>query len=408
MIRGVTVFVYGGFFDLPTLLISRCHTSRRTLAFPGGMTRAGKLTSHGNGNRNRPTSSSDSKEREHLEKNSQRIIQRLTALWALNEAFLGGILHGFHIPQTGVIVGGIAVLCISAIAWHRESPGDIIKATFVVMLIKGILSPHTPLNAYAAVLFQGAMGELLFFHKRFFRVAAFIFAVVALMQSALQKIITLTLVFGFGLWEALDEFMGIMLQRFAIPDGHFGLYLVIAYLVEHLSVGIALGLIAGRIPHVGQAYLERHQNLLFPLSDDVGNGGIRRPKGKKRRFHGFFLAFGIFLLCLLLFSYWHGEQGFMSQHKVLVLIVRSVLVLSVWYCLLAPILTRLFQKWLQRKRTRLSEEMEHILEMLPQTQHIIEQSWRRSNARAGWSRLRFFFLISLVNLFAVRHDFSSK
>ncbi len=98
----------------------------------------------------------EAKEGVDLEKDTQRIIQRLTALWALNEAFLGGILHGFRIPQTGLVVGGIAVICISAIAWHRQRPGEIIKATFVVLLIKGILSPHTPLNAYAAVLFQGA------------------------------------------------------------------------------------------------------------------------------------------------------------------------------------------------------------------------------------------------------------
>jgi len=197
-----------------------------------------------------------------------------------------------------------------------------------------------------------------------------------------------------------------ILKRFSVVDGHFGIYIVGAYLVEHLAMGVLLGLVAGRIPHVRQTYLEQNQNLLFPLTDD--NGSLRKPFKRKRRFHGFFLVFGIFMFALLLLSYLYGGQGFLPQHKVLTLLIRSTLVLFVWYFLLAPILTRLFKKWLQRKRNRLSEEMERILDLLPQTQSIIEQSWRRSNARRGWPRFSFFIKISVVNLFTARNDMPSK
>ena len=36
-------------------------------------------------------------------------IQRLTALWALNECGLGGILHAVKSPFTGLVLGSIAM-----------------------------------------------------------------------------------------------------------------------------------------------------------------------------------------------------------------------------------------------------------------------------------------------------------
>ena len=53
---------------------------------------------------------------------NNNIFIRLTALWALIEAGLGGLLHAFHLPFTGIILGGFAVLIISLLAQHFEKP----------------------------------------------------------------------------------------------------------------------------------------------------------------------------------------------------------------------------------------------------------------------------------------------
>ncbi len=47
----------------------------------------------------------------------QLAVQRLTALWAFSESGLGGILHALQMPFTGLLVGGMAILLISLIAF---------------------------------------------------------------------------------------------------------------------------------------------------------------------------------------------------------------------------------------------------------------------------------------------------
>ncbi|MDV7397666.1 hypothetical protein RZS08_40070, partial [Arthrospira platensis SPKY1] len=109
------------------------------------------------------------------------ILIRLTALWALNEAGLGGLMHLFKSPFTGIFVGGTAVLLISLIGYVAEKPGPaIMRALTVVLIIKAMASPHSPLTAYLAVAFQGVMGAALFSVLPSFRLAALLLGPLAL------------------------------------------------------------------------------------------------------------------------------------------------------------------------------------------------------------------------------------
>ena len=95
-------------------------------------------------------------------KNNKFIIDKLTALWALNESGLGGFLHVFNTPFTGLIVGGIAILLISLIAYYAENKWQaIFKALVIVLIIKMAVSPYSPFGAYVAVSFQALFGPLL-------------------------------------------------------------------------------------------------------------------------------------------------------------------------------------------------------------------------------------------------------
>ena len=62
----------------------------------------------------------------------QHTYYRLVALWVLCEAMLGGIIHGFKIPVSGLVVGSCAIACISLIAWYAPAKGAILKATLIV------------------------------------------------------------------------------------------------------------------------------------------------------------------------------------------------------------------------------------------------------------------------------------
>ena len=121
---------------------------------------------------------------------------RLVALWVVCEAFVGGIIHGIKLPISGIIIGSAAVICISLIGYYFPDKGMILKATIIVTIFKMMLSPQSPPMAYVAVFFQGVVGELCFFNKKYFTASSFFFALIALIESGLQRIIILTFVYG--------------------------------------------------------------------------------------------------------------------------------------------------------------------------------------------------------------------
>ena len=86
-------------------------------------------------------------------------IQRLTALWAFAESGLGGVLHAFQIPFTGLVIGGFAVIIITLIAKFSDHHyQQILKSFLIVLIVKAMVSPHTPVPAYLAISFQAIMG----------------------------------------------------------------------------------------------------------------------------------------------------------------------------------------------------------------------------------------------------------
>ena len=145
-------------------------------------------------------------------KHNKSIIDKLTALWALNESGLGGFLHVFNTPFTGLIVGGIAILLISLIAYYAEHKIQaILKALIIVLIIKMAVSPYSPFGAYVAVSFQALFGALLFSKFSWKGATLIVLGVVTFLESAIQKLFILTIVYGEGLWEAINLY-GIWVQ----------------------------------------------------------------------------------------------------------------------------------------------------------------------------------------------------
>ena len=146
-------------------------------------------------------------------------IDVLIAMWALTEAALGGVLHAFKIPLTGLFVNSGAVLFMVLIASSTDKKGTILRATLIVMIVKGMVSPHTPITAYIAVGFQGIMGELLLRSKKYLLLLSILLGSITLLQSALQKVVILTIVYGNSLWQSIDVFVNFILEQ--IPFLHY-------------------------------------------------------------------------------------------------------------------------------------------------------------------------------------------
>ena len=141
------------------------------------------------------------------------VYYRLIALWVLCEAMLGGIIHGFRIPVSGLVVGSCAIICICLIAWYAPQKGSIIKATLIVAIFKMMLSPQAPAFAYIAVFFQGLLGELLFWNRRFYAISCILLAVLSLLESGLQRILVLTIIYGNDIWKVINNFFNNLIPQ---------------------------------------------------------------------------------------------------------------------------------------------------------------------------------------------------
>src|SRR5688572_2281085 len=125
-----------------------------------------------------------------------RVQHRLIAVWALAEGFLGGILHGLHLPVTGLVVGSISVCCLALLSRVQLKKGELLKATILVLLVKVMFSPHSPPTAYFAVFSQGLLAEILFSASKRYKLNCFLLAVLTQLQSAIQHIVVVLIVVG--------------------------------------------------------------------------------------------------------------------------------------------------------------------------------------------------------------------
>jgi hypothetical protein len=328
------------------------------------------------------------------------IILRITALWAFSEAFLGGILHAFHIPFAGLILSSFAVLCMVALNLQGYYKGLILKATILVIIIKALISPHTPVSAYFAVLLQGAFGELLFFTGVPFFFSCIFLGIAALMQSAFQKLIILTLIFGVDFWKALDEFLNTITKLMGAATVSYSFYLVIIYLVVHFVAGLFIGVFSYRLPGLLLGAKEEFKDIQFSIPDSLVI--IPLTKNSKTKF-GKPIYWLLFLLLSFALYQAYSEKSLLilAQSKAVKLIIRSTLFLLFWYFFAAPLLLLLFQKWLAKQQGKFSQEIDSILKLLPEMKFITEKCWIQTKDFRGLRRvnkfIRFTFFMLLSN-----------
>lgn len=176
----------------------------------------------------------------------------LVGVWAFAESGLGGVMHALKLPFTGIWVGGTAVavlIVMSAVARGRYGHDPLpfrkrvrllLQATALVMAVKLAASPHSPPTAYLAVGFQGLLAAGLLTWLRPFRLAAVFFAVGAMLESALQKLLVMTLIYGSAWFDALQAMTALAAKQLAW-SGLDGKGVLAIYLVMYTVWGLILG-----------------------------------------------------------------------------------------------------------------------------------------------------------------------
>lgn len=333
--------------------------------------------------------------------NTRISVFKITALWAFSESAFGGILHALSIPFRGIFISSAAVLFITLIALFSNNKKDILKSTLIVLLIKALVSPYTPLTAYFAVTIQGLIGYLLFLPKNVFKISAFLLGIFTLLFSGLQKIIVLTLVFGNTLWKSINIFIKqISKEFFSITfssEIHYGYILIILYLAIHIIAGVFIGFYAGLLPVKINRYKKAISNELFLQSDSD-----LPAKQKKKKKNWFLRPTGITILIvsltLLVYTYISPSSLEIGSNEIIVMLIRSTIITIIWLTLVGPIVKKLFQKYLAGKKSFYSNEINEIMNLFPHFKKVVSFCWKISSDKNGIKRIRKFLSASFYYL----------
>lgn len=325
------------------------------------------------------------------------VYYRLIALWATCEAFAGGIMHAAKVPFTGMIISSLAIICISLIAWHFPSKGSVLKATIIVAIFKLMLSPHSPPTAYIAVFFQGLMGQLLLSNKKYFRAATVLLAVLALVESAVQRILVLVIIYGNQFWHAIDEFIRKTTGQKQVTQ--YSSMLAVGYITLHAIVGIFIGFVAARIATASNQWRTKYPELLITQTNKTKIEAVAKNQNRFKIKWLFILLFSM-LLFLFIQAYLDPGHPILPMGKVTWIILRASLLIFAWYLLIGPLLMTWLKSMLGKQRSKYREEIEQVAALIPQTKDLFTKAIRASAKEKGLARLKYFLKALLVNTIA--------
>ena len=326
-------------------------------------------------------------------RNNNKTITKLIALWALSESGLGGLMFALHIPLTGIFVGGFAVVLITLIAFYSENIfRDLVKATIIVLIVKATVSPHAPPPAYLAVAFQGFLGAILlgcFKHRKW---VIYCFSILAMLESACQKPIILTLIYGNSIWFALDKMLSGLFKEFSLPETiHYSYWVIAIYLLIYI---IWAFIIAGFAINLPSYFQKNAVSVLqdFKLNYKTDTSVSTQPRSAKRK--KIFLWFSAILFSILLVFWWNDWY---SSSKLLSIAIRSVVAIFLLYFVLRPVLDWVIKKWLQSRNPALKKDAMEIMEWMPSVRSYVKPCWQMAQKQKGkWKQMHYFVSALLI------------
>ncbi|MFD2822936.1 hypothetical protein ACFS5M_04595 [Lacinutrix iliipiscaria] len=325
-------------------------------------------------------------------KNNKSIIDKLTALWALNESGLGGFLHVFNSPFTGLIVGGIAILLISLIAFYAEKKWQaILKALIIVLIIKMAVSPYSPFTAYISVSFQAIFGAFLFSNFSWKGITLIVLGMVTFLQSALQKLLKLTIIYGTEFWEAINIYGAWIQQKMNyIIESSTTSVIVTIYLLIYGICGLLTGLFIKSIMQI----ISKKKETDFYLEPIKQPAKTKPSKGKMKAKIVWVWLITVAII-VLAFTFFGGTL--IGWQKAIYLILRSFLILMLWYLVLGPFVLRLIRKYLQKKESKYQEDIANAMDLFPYFRQIILFTWKETKGLKGYTRFKYFMANSISN-----------
>ncbi|MBU1373492.1 MAG: hypothetical protein KKG25_10390 [Bacteroidetes bacterium] len=313
-----------------------------------------------------------------------RNIDKLTALWALSESGLGGILHTFQIPFSGFFLAAFAILIIKLIAFYSKNPfQNILKATFLVLLIKAAVSPQSPPFAYLAVAFQGLSGAIIFKIIRKQAYATYLHAIFSLMETAIQKLLVLWIFLGASFFQAFDDFSKGIFKNLNMDISSFSSVIMGFYLLIYFSWAIYIGYLSNHLP-------ENLSKRQFKFENDesiaIDKIPLKKSSYLKKIVGPLLIISGVYLLALIT----HSEIFLKSFY-------RTLIILFIWW-LINPFLRKGLKRLFDKQRNNYREDFSNIFSLLSITKSKIKPAFAMARKEVKGIKVYKEFVFNLMAL----------
>jgi hypothetical protein len=244
--------------------------------------------------------------------------------------------------------------------------------------------------AYVAVLFQGFLGACIYAVFGVNKVSAMMFGAIALLESAFQKILTLTIIFGMGLWDSIQQFFNGIQDRLQIEwISDLPWVFLCLYGLLYLIIGVIIGIIAIRLPN------RVYENALSIKVSNIHfkNQGFNIAKRKKK---SIYLIVFLLLFSVLVFIF----SG--SLNNALYIILRTVGAIIFFLFVFNPIFKILIQKWARKEKKSQNETINNIIDLMPSIRKNVsvannlslkeKRLWRRAKSfTINWLSLSLYY-----------------
>lgn len=318
---------------------------------------------------------------------------RIISLWAFSESILGGFLHLFKIPFTGLLIGGLAIVFLSLLSFNNSEKKSILKGTIIVLIIKFVISPYTPINAFFSVALQGLLCYIfsVLFANRYLRIISF--ALTSMLAFSLQKLITIQILFGDSLWNAVDSYSSFIAKQFGVMNYDFSisLLLIAFYILMHIISGIVFSFISFKILDDLNNDCEFYKNNINVEAVELFEKSKDQNKNKTKRF------FYIFFIPLIIFTSYFikPEEKFINYFLVL---VRFISIFILWNYIIAPILKKITSAFFSKKQNLYRNEVNNIIANFDYIKKIAHVIWNEIKIKNGIVKY-FIFIRVLVVIF---------
>jgi hypothetical protein len=311
------------------------------------------------------------------------ISMRLIYLWAFVESGLGGLMHLFHIPLTGFIVGGFSILINVLLAkFSKSNIRTMAMALGLVLLVKFALSPQSPIGAYIAVAFQGILAMVVFRLFTVNKLTILVYSNIVMLENAIQKPLMAYIVFGKDLtgelWLSASHF-------FKDDAEHVLIGLIAIYLLTYIAWGIIIGVWINSSINRLEAY-QLADDFVWKVSDV--------PLSNYSNFRRSYWKLGLGILMLI---------GGIILYEILPIhyFLRPLAFIILFGYALPFVFKRILIHYQSKNQTIISE----ILKEQTRVRTCFVLSFQYSKKYRGLARWQeFVFLATYLNLFQVHNE----